>query len=37
METGGVPPPPLPRNPGESGLQLLTLRKGIISKIWMDQ
>lgn len=33
----GSPPSPLPRNPGESGLQLLTLRKGIISKIWMDQ
>lgn len=37
METSGVPPSPLPRNPGESGLQLLTLRKGIISKIWTDQ
>lgn len=33
---GGSPPPPTPRSRA-SGLLLLTLRKGTMSKIWMDQ
>lgn len=36
METSHPHPHPRPR-PAESGLGFRTLRKGIISKIWMDQ
>lgn len=30
-------PPPSSQEPGLSGLHLLTLRKGMMSKIWTDQ